>query len=379
MKKLPKKTTKPEASTPEVSKKTLKRRDVLTGITAGALAAPVLGAPAIAQGKRSLSMVTTWPKNFPGLGTGAERVAKNITTLTEGQLEVKVYSAGELVGAFESFDAVSNGSADMYHGAEYYWQGKSAAYAFFTTVPFGMTPFEAHAWVHSGGGQELWDELAAGFNLKPFLCGDTGTQWGGWFNREINSTEDMKGLKMRMPGLGGEVLRRIGATAVTLPGGELFAALQSGAIDAAEWSGPWNDLAFGFYKIAKHYYWPGWQESNGSICTVLNKDVWDSLTSAQQGIIKSVCNADTDYMMSEILYNNAVALETLVNKHGVQLKQYPDDVLGAIRTVSRDIISEVANKDPMAKKVHDSYMASLKKTDHYLRHSDAAFFSHRDI
>ena len=232
-------------------------------------------------------MVTTWPKNFPGLGTGAQRLADRITNGTEGRIEVKLFSAGELVPPFESFDAVSQGTADMYHAAEYYWQGKSKAFNFFATVPFGLTASEVDAWIYHSGGQALWDELSADFNLKPLMAGNTGVQWGGWFNKEINSIEDFKGLKMRMPGLGGEVLRRLGAAAVALPGGEIFPALQAGTIDATEWVGPWNDLAFGFYKITKYYYWPGFHEPGTILSLGINKDVWESLSASDQSLIET--------------------------------------------------------------------------------------------
>ena len=205
-------------------------------------------------------MTTTWPKDFPGLGTGANRLADYIGALSDGELTVSVHGGGEIVPALEAFDAVSKGVAEMGHGAAYYWKGKTSAAQFFAAVPFGLTAQEMNAWIYTGGGQKLWDDLYAEFNLKPFLAGNTGVQMGGWFNREINSLEDMNGLKMRMPGLGGEVLTAIGAVPKLLPGGEIFTALESGAIDATEWVGPYNDLAFGFYKAAQYYYYPGWHE-----------------------------------------------------------------------------------------------------------------------
>jgi len=216
-----------------------------------------VSSPAVLRKKRTLKLLTSWPKNFPGLGTAPEHIAKNIAEATDGALNIKVYAAGELVGAFDVFDAVSTGAADMYHSAEYYWQGKSQAFNFFTTVPFGLTADEQMAWIYYGGGQELWDELSARFNLKPWMAGNSGVQMGGWFRKEINKLEDFKGLKMRMPGLGGEVIRRLGAAAVALSGGDIFTSLQSGNIDATEWVGPWNDLAMGFYQVTKYYYWPG--------------------------------------------------------------------------------------------------------------------------
>ena len=337
----------------------MKRRNFLTGAAAAGVAgaaASTLSAPAIAQGKRELKMVTTWPKNFPGLGTSAERLALRISEMTDGQLTVKVFAAGELVPAFEAFDAVSSGTADMYHGAEYYWQGKNPALNFFTTVPFGFIPSEINAWIYFGGGQELWDELSAGFNLKPFLVGNTGVQMGGWFNKEIKSLEDFKGLKIRMPGLGGEVCRRIGASVVNLPGGEIFAALQSGAIDATEWVGPWNDLAFGLYKVAKFYYYPGWHEPGAAISSAMNKGVWESLSKPQQTIVSSVMAAENALVLAEFDARNEGSLEVLINKHGAQLREFPNDVLEAIGTASGQVVREAGESSPLAKKIYDSFI-----------------------
>ena len=233
----------------------MKRRDFVRTAGAGsavagaAIAASTFPAPAIAQGIKQFKMVTTWPKNFPANGTGAERLAQRITTMTGGQLEVKVFAAGELVPAFESFDAVSRGNAEMSHSVSYYWQGKSPAFNFFTAVPFGLTATEHAAWITYGGGQELWDEVAAPFDIKPFLRASTGVQMGGWFNKEISSLDDYQGLKFRMPGLGGEVLRRLGVAVINLPVGEIFPALQAGTIDGTEWVGPRHDMAAGSTRL----------------------------------------------------------------------------------------------------------------------------------
>ena len=286
-------------------------------------------------------MVTTWPKNFPGLGTGAQRLADRITSGTEGRIEVKLFAAGELVPPFESFDAVSQGTADMYHAAEYYWQGKSKAFNFFATVPFGLTASEVDAWIYHAGGQELWDELGADFNLKPLMAGNTGVQWGGWFNKEMNSVEDFKGLKMRMPGLGGEVLRRVGATAIALPGGEIFPALQSGTIDATEWVGPWNDLAFGFYKITKYYYWPGFHEPGTVLSFGINKEVWESLSASDQSLFQTAAAAENSYVLAEFNARNSDALETLINEHGVQVRRVSDEMLNALGEASGQVVAEV--------------------------------------
>ena len=240
----------------------MKRRQILAAgaaLATGASVAAVLGgksekgestnssasssvaSPNINKGLEQFRLATSWPKDFPGLGEMPKRFAKAVNEMSEGRIEVKVFAAGELVGGLECFDAVSNGAADMYHAAEYYWQGKSKGFSFFTAVPLGMTASEIMGWVEFGGGQALWDDLSARFKIKPFHAGNTGHQTGGWFKKEMHSLEDFKGLKMRMPGLGGEVIRRLGGAAVRLAGGEIYQALQSGSIDATEWVGPWND------------------------------------------------------------------------------------------------------------------------------------------
>ena len=358
----------------------MKRRDFIKGAAAAgaASAAAVTAAPAYAQGKRDLKMVTTWPKNFPGLGTAAERLAQRITDMSDGRLNVKVYAAGELVPPFESFDAVSGGTADMYHGAEYYWQGKSKAFNFFAAVPFGLTATEQNAWIHHGGGQELWDELAAGFNVKPFMAANTGVQMGGWFNKEINSLEDVKGLKMQIPVLGGEVLRRLGAAAVSLPGGEIFPALQSGSIDATEWVGPWNDLAFGFYKIAKFYYYPGFHEPGTTLSSGMNLEVWNSLSDGDKRVIQTAMAAENSYSLAEFNTRNGDALNTLIEEHGVQLKKFPDEVMQAIGRVSGEVVKEVGTTgDDITQRIFESFISFRKDAIAWTKLSDQAYWNAR--
>ncbi len=357
----------------------MQRRKFITGAAATTVAASSLAAPAIASGNRELKMVMTWPKNFPGLGTGAQRLADTITAMTDGELTVKLYGAGELVPAFESFDAVSNGSADMYHGADYYWQGKSKAYNFFTAVPFGLTANEMDGWLQWGGGQELWDELGAGFNMKHFPAGNTGVQMGGWFNKEVNSLEDYKGLKIRMPGLGGEVLRRIGAAAVTLPGGEIFPALQSGAIDATEWVGPWNDLAFGFYKITKYYYYPGFHEPGSTLSCGMNKQVWESLSKSHQAVVQGACLAQNNEMFAEFTAKNGDALDTLVNDHGVQYRKMNDSVMREIGEASSSVMEEVGKSDDITAKIWANFREYRRKVLRYTAVSETAYANARNL
>jgi len=313
------------------------------------------GAPAIVGKKRSLKMVTSWPKNFPGLGTGAARLAKRIEALSDDQITVKVYAAGELVGALGGFDAVSQGKADMYHAAEYYWQGRSPGFNFFAAVPMGMTGIEMNAWVRFGGGQELWDELSGRFGVKPFLAGNSGTQMGGWFQRDIDTIDDFQGLRIRMPGLGGEVMSRLGAAPVTKQGGEIFQALSQGNIDATEWIGPWNDLAFGFHTIVKNYYYPGIHEPGTTLALGLNKDLWEDMSPREQEIIQAASATENDIMFAEFTSNNARALNTLVNDHGVQLKPFSQDILTRLAEVSADVLTETAQSDELTGRIFKSF------------------------
>lgn len=357
----------------------MKRRSFLAGASVAGVAAAALATPAIAQGKRELKLVTTWPKNFPGLGTAAQRLADNITAMTDGQISVKLFAAGELVPPFQSFDAVSSGNADMYHGAEYYWQGKSKAFNFFAAVPYGMTADEIHAWIYWGGGQELWDKLAKPFKIKGFAAGNTGVQMGGWFNKEINSVEDLKGLKFRMPGLGGEALRRLGTAVVNLPGGEIFPALQSGAIDGTEWVGPWNDLAFGFHKVTKFYYYPGFHEPGTVTSFGINLDVWESFTAGQKAVVQTAAMAESNRSLAEFNAKNGDALQTLLGKHGVQLKKFSDDVLKAIGEASGQVIAETGQGDDITKEIYQSFLTSRKNSIGWSKLAEESYFAARRL
>jgi TRAP-type mannitol/chloroaromatic compound transport system substrate-binding protein len=356
----------------------MKRRRFVAGAGVAALgtlgtAGVFLSSPSRAATKRVLKMVTTWPKNFPGLGTTAERLAKRITEMSGGELSVKVFAAKELVPDFEAFDAVSNGTADLYHGAEYYWQGKSKSFNFFAAVPFGMTATEMAGWITFGGGQNLWDQLSARFNIKPFMAGNTSFQMGGWYNKEINTLEDWKGLSIRMPGLGGEVLRALGATAVSLPGGEVFAALQSGSIDATEWVGPWNDLAFGFHKIAKYYYYPGFHEPGTVLSAGVNLDVWESLSGRHKAIINAAMAAENERCRLEFTTKNSLSLDVLLDKHKVDLRKFSDEMVRAIARVSADVVEGIGNETPESRKIYQSFMAFREKSLAWSKISGMAF------
>ena len=337
-------------------------------------------APAIqAQQHFKWKMVTTWPKDFPALGTGANNLAHSIAALSGGRLQVKVYGAGELVPASGVFDAVSGGTAEMGHAAAYYWKGKHEATQFFATVPFGLNAVEMNGWLRHGGGQSLWDELYAAFNLRAFPAGNTGVQMGGWFNREINELADFSGLVMRMPGLGGEVLRRLQATVKALPGGEIFQALKTGAIDATEWVGPYNDLAFGLHQAAQYYYWPGWHEPGATVECMVNKQALEALPADLQAVVEYACQAANDAMLSEFTARNSHAFKTLVEDHGVQLRRFPDALLAQIGQVSAEVVAEIADQDELSKRVHASFDAFRKNSISYTRISEEAYTQARAL
>ena len=323
-------------------------------------------------------LVTSWPKNYPGLGMAPERIADLVEEMSDGQMKITVYGAEEQVPAFGVFDAVSSGSHQMGHSGGYFWKGKVPAAQFFTSVPFGLTADEINAWVNRGGGMELWREIYAPFNIYPIPAGNTGTQMFGWFNKEINSLEDIKGLKMRIPGIGGEVLKEAGGIPVTLPGGELFTALQTGVIDATEWVGPYNDLTFGFHQAAKYYYYPGWHEPGPMLELLVNKDAWDSLPKHLQVIIETASKAVNQDMLDEYLAKNNQALTELVEVHGVELRKLPDDVIEEFRKISDRILNDLAEEDETIAKVYSSYTNFKNDVSAYHEISEDAFIEARN-
>ncbi|HKM73554.1 MAG TPA: TRAP transporter substrate-binding protein [Stellaceae bacterium] len=337
---------------------TTRRREVLLGATAIATAGS-LPAPAIGQGIKELKMVTDWPKNSPGLQTSAERLARSITAISDGRLKVTVYPGGTLVKFFETFDAVSAGAADMYHSGDNYFGSKSPALNFFSDVPFGMTADELSSWIAFGGGQALWDDLDAQFNIKPLMALNTGVQMGGWFNKQVNAPEDFKGLRYRMPGLGADVLRRMGATVVTTPGDEVVSALKSGAVDASEWVGPWMDIAMGFDKAADYYYCPGFHEPGTNITLGINKTLWDELTPSERALIEAAAAAELTRSLAEFNAENVKALKVLRADKRIKILRFNDELIKTFGKLSKEVVADTAAKDPLTRKVYDSYMAFL--------------------
>ena len=355
------------------------RRSFLRASTVGAgaaAAASTLAAPAYAQGKRTLTLVTTWGRGLAGVHDSAQRAADTITAMTDGALTIDLKAAGELVGAFEVFDAVTAGQADMYHGADYYFVGQHPGYAFFTAVPFGMTAQEMVNWYYFDGGMELHDELGQIFGLKSFIAGNTGAQAGGWYSKEISSPEDFNGLKFRMPGLGGQALGKLGASVQNLPGSEVYQALASGAIDGTEWIGPWADEKAGFQEITKIYYTAGFHEPCAALSLATNREVFEELSPAHQKVIEIAAGECHQWNLAQFLSNNGAALQRL-QAAGVTINEFPDSVWDAFGTASQEVLDENMG-DELFAKIHDSAMASMAASSAWLKASSGAYTAQRD-
>ena len=302
-------------------------------------------------------MVTTWPANFPVFQEAPERFAERVRVMSNGRLDIKVFAGGELVPALQVFDAVSQGAVELGHGSAYYWAGKVPAAQFFSTVPFGMEQKGVEAWLYHGGGLELWNELYEPFNVVALPIGNTGVQMGGWFNKKIMSIADLKGLRMRIPGLGGKVLDQAGGNPVLMSGGELYTALERGTIDATEWVGPLHDLRLGLNRAARYYYYPGWHEPGTELELLINKPRWNSLPADLQEIVKQAAAATGAWTYSAMEYHNSRALKELSTKKSVQVLPFPPDVMQALRAVTRQTLEREAAKDPEFKRVYESYLA----------------------
>jgi TRAP-type mannitol/chloroaromatic compound transport system substrate-binding protein len=333
-----------------------RRRDILTGVASLCAGASLnCPAPAIGQSGRQLTMVTDWPDGTPGLHTSAVRFARTVSAVTGNRIQINIFPAGTLVKPFETFDAVSAGVADIYHTDEAYFEKKSPAFHFFAAVPFGFTADELFAWIHNGGGQELWDALSGQFNVKSLLCTNTGCQMGGWFTREIVSPEGFQGLRYRMAGPGAQVLRRLGAIVVVLPGGEIMPALKSGAIDASEWIGPWLDMALGLNEAVGYYYYPGFHEPGLGVAVGFNKGVWESLDPSERQAIEAAAACEYARSLAEFNANNAVALRKLRDEGRVKILKFDDSLLKAFLSISRDVVAEIGSADALSRKIYNSY------------------------
>jgi TRAP-type mannitol/chloroaromatic compound transport system substrate-binding protein len=352
------------------------RRSLLTGIVA-VPASITLAAPTLAANAIKWRMVTSWPKNLPGPGITAQRLADQIGAMSGGRLTIKLYAAGELVPPFEVFSAITQGTAEIAHTAPLFWGGKIPAAPLFTAGPFGLTPLEHITWINHGGGQELWDRLYAPFGIKPYMAGNTGFQMGGWYKKQLLSLDDLKGLKIRMPGLGGDVMRRLGASPVSLAPGEIFSALQSGLIDATEFLGPSSDFAMGFYKVAKNYYSPGFHEPNGTGEALISIKALESLPEDLRLIVEAACAAENVYSLGESEWANAARLKTLVDEKGVVIQKYPQDILDAAKSATVEALEALAARDALTAETVASFLAARNHLSEWSSISVKAFMAAR--
>lgn len=323
-------------------------------------------------------MVTSWPKNLPGPGVTAQLLADTINKLSGGRLQVKLFAAGELVPPLEVFTAVSNGTAEIAHTAPLFWAGKFPAAPLFTAGPFGLTPIEHITWITKGGGQALWDELYASSGIKPYMAGNTGYQMGGWFKKEIKSVGDFKGLKIRMPGLGGLVVQKMGAVPVGLAPGEIFTSLQTGVIDATEFLGPFSDRAMGFHKVAKNYYFPGFHEPNGTGEALVSIKAMNALPQDLQEIVARACEWVNIVSLADAEWENATALKALIAEDGVILREYPEDVIEAAKSATSEVLLELAAHDEITKRIVESYQGAAEHLGEWSKASVKSFLSVRD-
>ena len=351
---------------------------VLSGCDQGEKEKKEAKAPAVQKSKKTITIVSTWPRDFPGLGTSAQRLAARITELSQGALTTEYFAAGEKVGAFDVFDEVASGNSTAYIAADYYWVGKHPGFAYFTSVPFGMTMVEWNAWIKFNGGQQLWDEISGEYGLKALTCGGTGTQAGGWFNKEINSANDLKGLKMRIPGLGGKVMSKLGASTVSLPGGQIYENLVSGAIDATEWVGPYNDYFMKFYEAAKYYYTGGMHEPGGGLAFAFNASFWGSLTDWEKSVIEAAAMEENAAQFEECVANNGKYLAKLVNDHGVQIRSFGDDTWDSFGKAAAEVFEETRDHSALAKKIDTAFQKNLREIGGFMAKFETTFLNQRN-
>ncbi len=353
-----------------------------TFLTTGAIgtAATALATPAIAQDKRQWKMVTAWPKNLPGPGVAAQQLADRITTLSGGRIEVKLFAAGELVPGRGVFDAVSEGTAELYHAVPAYWGSKSKGILLFGSQPFGLRADEQVGWMVHGGGQALYDEMYGRFGIKPFLCGNSGPQWGGWFRNEINSAEDLKGMKFRTTGLASEMAAKMGMAAEAMSGPDMFQALQTGALDAGEFIGPWTDSALGYYQVAKNYYWPGVGEPSSAEECGVNADVFNELPDDLKQVVQAASDSLYNQVWTEYTTKHALSLQAMVAEQGVQVKMFPEDVITAMGKAAAEVIDDLRqDDDELVKRITESFVAYRDSVGKYMVYADNGQMNARNL
>ncbi len=358
----------------------MKRRAFIGALAAGSAAAASFSRPALSQGKRELRVACAFNATSRGYSTSLRRLAERIRLASDGQIDIKIFWAGELVEAFESFDAASRGDADIYYGSEQYWyKRKSPGYAFFGSLPYGMTLTEHETWMEYLGGNELWRELSARFNIMPLAVGDTGVQMGGWFRSEINSMADFQGLRYRVPGIYAPIIDRVGGKSVSLSGSKITAAFQAGELDAAEFVGPWADREKDFHKYAKYYYWPGVHSPISMVGFGVNMQVWESLTPEQQKVMELACQQERRDMTEDYYAFHGLVLQKLIREDGVRLRQFPDEVLTGIGKASGEVIAEAVQGDELLSRIYASFMSARRRLLRWGSYGEESFLVKRRL
>ena len=361
----------------------MKRRDFLKTAGIGAAAAAgtaALAAPAIAQDVIKWRMVSAWPKNLPGPGVAAQALADRITALSGGRLQVELFAAGEIVPGPGVFDAVAEGTAEIYHAVPAYWGSKSKGILLFGSQPLGLTAIEQIGWMQQGGGQALYDEMYGRFGLKPFLCGNSGPQWFGWFRNEIKSLDDLKGLKYRTTGLNSEVCAKLGMAVEAMSGPAMFQALQSGALDAGEFIGPWSDSALGLQQVAKNYYAPGVGEPSSAEECAINIKAWEALPEDLKLAVTYAAQSLYNPVLTEYNTKHAMALRELKDKHGVTVHKLPDEIVVAMGNAMGEVIGELRdNSDELVKRITESFLAYRSLMVEYMPYADAGQMNARGL
>ncbi len=362
----------------------MKRRKFIRSATLGAAAGTVLAgcstrntdSPAVQTGNPTLrwQLVSSFARSLDTIYGAAEVMSNRVRQLTDGRFTIRVYPAGEIVPAFEVLDSVQKGTVQMGHSAGYYYIGKNQAFAFDTTVPFGLTARQFNSWVYEGGGQSVLRELFADYGVLNYPGGNTGTQMGGWFNREINSVIDLNGLSMRIPGLGGGVMDQLGVTVQQIPGGEIYTSLERGAIDAAEWIGPYDDEKLGFNQIASYYYYPGWWEPSANLSFFVNRDAMQGLPSAYQAALEVAMAEANQYMLARYDALNPPAFQRILDSD-IELRPFPRDVMDAAYTAAQDLLQE-KRSDPEFARVHDSFLAWRRDSDAWIHTAEHEMLSY---
>ncbi len=335
--------------------------ETLSRRTALGLGAAAIAAPAIAQAQERLRwrMVTSWPKGRAGPGVSAQRIVDRINAMSGGRLHVDLFAAGEIVSAFAVLDAVSNGTVEMGHTAALYWQGKMPAASFFTTVPFGLGPVEHQAWVELRDGQALWDELYRPYGVRAVMAGNTGPSMGGWFKRKLTGPEDLKGLRIRITGLGAELFQRLGAVPQAIAAGDLVPAFERGTIDAVEFLAPATDLETGLQRLAPYYYAPGFNKPNGASECLISLRAWEQLPDDLRAIVTEACRAEHTLGLADAHERNASALLEILGRNQVTLEAFPKSIIEAARKAANEMMLEIGTSSPLAQRIVASYTKAL--------------------